>query len=57
MPDTSRQNTYRKQKKAGLSDVSYTNPLYNTSMIIKGVGDKLRKTFGGSTGPAKKKGK
>ena len=45
MPDTARQNTYRDKKKRGLEDVSYTNPLYNTSMVIKSVADKVKKTF------------
>ena len=55
MPDTSRQNTYRDKKKPGLKDVSYTNPLYNTSMILKGVADKFNQVTGG--GKKKKKGK
>lgn len=46
MPDTARQNTYRDKKKEGLKDVSYSNPLYNTSAIIKGVGDMYRKATG-----------
>jgi hypothetical protein len=46
MPDTARQNTYRKKKSEGTKDVSYTNPLYNTSMIIKGVADKFAQVTG-----------
>lgn len=46
MPDTARQNTYRDKKKEGLKDVSYSNPMYNTSMIIKGVGDVFNKVTG-----------
>jgi hypothetical protein len=51
MPDTARQNTYRDKKKEGLKDVSYSNPLYNTSMVLKGVMDK----FSQATGRKKKK--
>lgn len=54
MPDTARDNTYRDKKKRGLDDVSYSNPLYNTSAVLKGVGDKLKAAFG-RTPPKKKK--
>jgi hypothetical protein len=57
MPDTARQNTYRKAKKPGLDDVSYTNPLYNTSMIIKGVADKFAQITGRSNNDKGKKKK
>lgn len=55
MPDTARQNTYRDKKKEGLKDVSYSNPLYATSAVIKGVGDAFRLATGDNK--KKKKGK
>lgn len=43
MADNSRRNTYREKKTPGVGDKMKVNPIYNTSALIKSVGDMFSK--------------